>query len=57
MKRTEFLKYLRTHGCEFIREGARLLGGGIPAKTNAPPYRDIRKSVIALPGRYAETLE
>jgi mRNA interferase HicA len=23
MKRTEFLKYLRTHGCEFMREGAR----------------------------------
>ncbi|MBS3920441.1 MAG: type II toxin-antitoxin system HicA family toxin [Syntrophaceae bacterium] len=23
MKRTELLKYLRTQGCEFIREGAR----------------------------------
>jgi hypothetical protein len=32
-------------------------GGGIPIKTNAPLYRDIQKSVIALPERYAETLE
>jgi hypothetical protein len=32
-------------------------GGGIPAKTNVPPYRGIEKSVIALPERYAKTLE
>jgi predicted RNase H-like HicB family nuclease len=32
-------------------------GGGIPARKNAPPYPDIQKSVMALPERYAETLE
>jgi len=48
MKRTEFLKYLRTQGCEFIREGAWLLGGGIPAKTcrsSIPRHTEISDSL------------
>jgi len=32
-------------------------GGGIQARTNVPPYRGIQKSVMALPKKYAKTLE
>jgi len=50
MKRTEFLKYLRTQGCEFIREGVLdTAGGEPPAKTGAPRSRDRKKSVTVSP--------
>jgi hypothetical protein len=32
-------------------------GGEIPARTNAPPYPGIQKSLIALPEKYAKTSE
>ena len=44
MKRSEFLKYLRLQGCEFIREGARHSWWGNPSqnkRSSVPRHTEI----------------
>ena len=44
MKRTEFLKYLRVQGCEFIREGSRHSWWGNPSqnkRSSVPRHTEI----------------
>lgn len=42
----ELLKFLRSQGCEFIREAAVIHGGGIEIKINDHQFRDIPKYMI-----------
>lgn len=49
MKRTEFLKYLRTQGCEFIREGARHSWWWNPVqkkRSSVPRHTEISDSLV-----------
>jgi hypothetical protein len=55
MKRSELLKYLQSQGCEFIREGSAIHGGGTPAKINGHQFQDTMKSTIILLGKFVKT--
>ena len=55
MKRNDLLKYLRSQGCELVREGGVIHGGGIQVRINDHLCQGIQKSTITLREKYAKT--
>jgi hypothetical protein len=53
MKRNALLRYLRSQGCELLREGG-ILGGIIHLKTNVLPYQGIMKLKRYLPKKFVK---
>jgi len=57
MKRSDLLKYLRSQGCEFIREGSRHSCGGTQVKIKDHLSQGIMKLMIILHKRFVKISE